>query len=101
MLNPDADVARYNLNRHDELSVRYLDQLSEDAVPTLIEGLNSTSGEIHDIIIQDLSWRLENMERDRRWQEWPAFNLSRWQAYDLLLGLRRNNIILDRSVKND
>ena len=101
LLNPDADVARYNLARHDELSVRYLSQLSEDAVPTLMEGLNGSSGEIHARVVQDLSWRLENMERDHTWQEWPSFNLSRWQAYDLLLGLRRQGIIVDRSVRNE
>ena len=93
LANPDADVAAFNLARHDELSTRYLYQLSDDAVPTLAAGLNGTTGEIHNILQTDLSDRLSLMEYDRRWQDWPSFNLARQQAYDSLIALRRDGKI--------
>ncbi|HEV2126327.1 MAG TPA: DUF4173 domain-containing protein, partial [Chloroflexota bacterium] len=41
LLNPDADVAKYNLARQDELSTRFLHLLSDDAVPSLVAGLEA------------------------------------------------------------
>src|SRR5204862_304310 len=45
LLNPDADVAAYNLARRDELSTRFLYLLSDDAVPVLAAGLQDAPPE--------------------------------------------------------
>lgn len=89
MLNPDADVAAYNIKRNDELSTRYLYLLSEDAIPALAAGLDTTTGLVHDELRSHLSARLFGMEYDKTWQDWQSFNLSRWRAYETLLEMRK------------
>lgn len=89
LMNPDAEVARYNLSRQDELSTRYLYLLSDDAVPTLIAGLEQSTPQIQKEIRFDLQRRLIQMESTRRWKEWPSFHLSRAEAYDALVRLRK------------
>ena len=92
ILNPDADVAQYNITRYqqaqNDLSTRYVNELSEDAVPILVNRLNQTSGIVQDRIRNDLSRRLARMESNKNWQNWPSFHLSRWQAYDELKRLQ-------------
>jgi hypothetical protein len=88
-LNPDADVAAYNLARNDDLSTRYLYLLSDDAVPVLVSGLDHTTGQVHTDLVAHLSQRLQLMEHDPARQDWPAFHLSRWQAQELLTDLRK------------
>jgi hypothetical protein len=88
LINPDADVAAYNVKRNDELSVRYLDLLSDDAIPALAAGLQTTTGDTHMILAGDLWERLEAMKSETNWRDWPSFNLSRQQGYDTLLKLR-------------
>jgi hypothetical protein len=88
LMNPDADVAAYNLAKYqvsqDELSTRYLYTLSDDAIPVLVAGLDQTGGDNRTKIVRYLSDRYSNMNYDKGWQDWPAFHLARWQAYDLL-----------------
>lgn len=97
LINPDADVAAYNLRRNDELSVRYVYLLSDDAVPALVTGLDTTTGEVRRQLVMNLAQRLYRMEHDTQWQDWQSFNLSRWNAYDALVKahdegkLRRTN----------
>jgi len=68
--------------------VRYLDLLSDDAVPALAAGLDTTTGDTPLILGGNLMERLKAMEQDTSWQEWPAFNFSRQQAYETLVKLR-------------
>jgi hypothetical protein len=90
LMNPDADVAQYNLARHDELSVRYLYLLSDDAMPTLAAGVDQTSGSVKQAIVDYLSWRLHWMEENvGNWQSWQSFNVAHWRAYDVLVELRK------------
>jgi hypothetical protein len=89
VINPDADVAAYNLRRGDELSTRYLHLLSEDAVPTLVDGLSWTGGTVNVQLREHLWYRLESMETRSEWRGWQSFHLSRNNAYDKLLQLRR------------
>jgi hypothetical protein len=93
LLNPDANVAAYNVGRNDELSVRYLDLLSDDAVPALAAGLDTTTGDTRLILGSNLMERLIAMEQDTSWQDWPAFNFSRQQAYETLVKLRNEHRI--------
>ncbi|HST05909.1 MAG TPA: DUF4173 domain-containing protein [Chloroflexia bacterium] len=85
LLNPDADVAAYNLRRNDELSVRYLYLLSDDAVPALVSGLDTTTGEVHRLLAVDLIGRMYDMKSDTQWQDWQSFNASRWDAYKAIM----------------
>ncbi len=93
LMNPDYDVAEYNLGRKDDLSVRYLYNLSDDAVPALVAGFDQTSGQIKERLRSDLSRRLKLMEAEKSRLNWPSFHLARWQAYDLLTTLRRDGKI--------
>jgi hypothetical protein len=93
MLNPDADVAAYNLARNDDLSTRYLYLLSDDAVPVLVAGLDHTTGYVHTALVDHLTQRLDAMEHDPTRDGWPAFHLSRWQAHELLSDLRKAGVI--------
>jgi hypothetical protein len=84
-INPDADVAAYNLRRNDELSTRYLYLLSEDAIPTLVAGLDTTTGQVHHQLQGYLNNYLNRMEQDTAWQEWQSFHFSRRDAYNALV----------------
>lgn len=88
LINPDADVAAYNLRRNDELSVRFVYLLSDDAVPALVSGLDTTTGSVHAQLVTALVQRLYTLEHDARWRDWQSFNLSRWDAYDALVRAR-------------
>lgn len=93
MMNPDAVVAAYNLQRNDGLSTRYLGVLSEDAVPTLVAGLDTISDPmVRDSLRAHLSERLYDMEHDPNRSNWQSYQLARSQAYDLLV---QNKNLLD------
>ncbi|MEO5953013.1 MAG: DUF4173 domain-containing protein [Chloroflexia bacterium] len=87
-INPDAEVAAYNLRRNDELSTRYLYILSNDAVPTLVAGLTTTTGQAHTDLVWNLKYRLDEMEADKQWQNWQSFHFARQAAYDALVKAR-------------
>jgi hypothetical protein len=92
-MNPDADVAAYNLKRNDELSVRYLHLLSDDAVPALVAGLGSTTGEVQVRLRAHLGERLQLMDYDRNLDRWPSFHLAHWQAQEMLNELHAAGVI--------
>ncbi|MCA9942753.1 MAG: DUF4173 domain-containing protein, partial [Anaerolineales bacterium] len=110
-INPDAFIARQNLNRYEQtgdLDAAYLASLSTDAVPQLVHGLSLTVGDAetqltpicarawmlddeadcyatpHDILLTELNGRYQTLILDSSWQRWTSFNLSRWQAFGLL-----------------
>lgn len=89
IMNPDADVAAYNLaHRGDELATRYLYLLSDDAVPVLVGGLKSADTHGRAAIQEDLDRRLRAMEADTGWRDWQSFHLSHREAYSTLYNLR-------------
>ncbi len=89
LANPDADVAAANLKRNDELSIRYLYQLSDDAVPVLIQGFHETTdAAIKSTLRTELTQRLAILKSDPDLQNWQSFHLARSQAYELLSDLK-------------
>ena len=98
--DPDADVARYNLARQDELSSRYIALLSDDAVPALAVALASPERsaalppDVRQRITADLGGRLVRYERSQLgWQHWPSAHLGRSRAHQALLALRVQGLI--------
>lgn len=99
LANPDADVAEYNLGRYaasnlsnlqnSELAYRYLYELSDDAVPILVESLDRTGGAVQQTIKEDLRGRLIRLESNKSWENFAGFNLSHFEAYRLLDDLRK------------
>ncbi len=88
LINPDAFITQQNLARYQatgKLDAQYLTEFSDDAVPALAQGLGQLSGDEQGIVRDYLQHRLESMEHDAGWREWPSFNLARWQAYDALI----------------
>ncbi|PKH41980.1 Signal transduction histidine kinase [Nocardioides alpinus] len=85
-INPDAWVADRNLDRYDatgDLDLRYLQTLSADAAPAIVERLPA---EVARCVVQDLpygSLRPEALEDARAW------NLGRSRAEDALEGIDR------------
>jgi hypothetical protein len=89
MINPDANVAASNLAREDELSTRYLHLLSDDAVPTLAQALDT----MPDLVVRErlrehLGSRLAQFEATPSAQSWPAFHFSKAQAHTTLKQLK-------------
>jgi Domain of unknown function (DUF4153) len=101
IMNPDADVAAYNLaHRGDELATRYLYLLSDDAVPVLVQGLQSDDpkqANFRAAIRADLQARLVRLETNTSWRDWQSFHFAKWQAYDLLTDLRKTGNLQDFS----
>ena len=98
--DPDADVARYNLARKDELSSRYIALLSDDAVPTLAAALAipdqsaALPPEVRHRVTDDLGGRLVRYERSPSgWEHWPSAHLGRSRAHEALLSLRSRGLI--------
>jgi hypothetical protein len=90
LANPDADVAAYNLKRNDELSIRYLYLLSDDAVPVLVAGLDQINDAAIRTTLQDDLWRrLKKLEKDPNRHNWQSFHFARSQAYETLSALQR------------
>ena len=85
--DPDADVARYNLARKDDLSTRYLFLLSDDAVPVLAEALASPEQSaalppsVRRDLVNNLAVRLTYNTDAPGWSSWPSFHLALWRAH--------------------
>jgi hypothetical protein len=85
--NPDALIAERNLDRYyttGKLDVAYLTGLSEDAVPLLTQAADRMGGVEGELLRKNLDRRKAHMDQNAGWREWPAFHLSRMQAYDAL-----------------
>ena len=88
LVNPDAFIARQNLARYQaigKLDVYYLAQLSDDAVPTLIQNVDRLASADRQVLNENLGSRLEHMQNITQWRRWPSFHLSRQRAYRLLV----------------
>ena len=94
ILNPDAFIARQNLDRFDRtglLDIWYLRQLSDDALPETIKIINldplkTKSPESFDQLkksyARDIYW--EANSRLKQIDQWQKINLSGWQAEKIL-----------------
>ena len=84
LLNPDADVAAYNLARRDELSVRYVELLSDDSVPVLVAHLPELPETERTRLRNVLGDWLVRNDKDDQDRAWPSFHLARWRALQAL-----------------
>ena len=86
-LNPDAFIAEQNLVRYrttGKLDLPYLTTLSEDVVPVLVRSRDWLTAADCWTLDDHFQQRLQQMEENTRWRNWPSFHLSRQRAYDLL-----------------
>lgn len=87
VVNPDANVAQYNLENYARTGVidySYLDVLSDDAVPAIVYAYDHATPDPKDFLRQHLIGRLQRMDESAARQQWPAWHLSRDEAYRLL-----------------
>jgi hypothetical protein len=87
IINPDALIAQQNLERYastGKLDVYYLADLSEDAVPPLLEAINTLDPSDRNILLSAFGDKLQNMQHNLSWQDLPSFNLSRLDSYNAL-----------------
>lgn len=86
LINPDAFIARQNIARFDrtgKLDVSYLNRLSPDATPTVVQLLDSKDKRVKADITTLLFIKKERLNcTDNSWQ---SFNLSRQHAENILL----------------
>jgi hypothetical protein len=74
LVNPDAFIARNNLQQGGAYDLEYLSELSTDAAPALIQGLTTMGAERKQWMADHLSRQLS---AERKWTEWT---LADWQA---------------------
>lgn len=87
-INPDAFIARQNLDRYQDtgkIDTAYLSQLSDDAVPVLLGGYSSLRPEYAQSLGRVLNARRQEVESDAD-QSWQSWNLSRATADEALAG---------------
>ncbi len=85
-LNIDATVARKNIDRYEatgKLDVRYLETLSEDAIPQVTRLLDSEDTKLKNTIAASMYEKREFL-RDMEEEGWQSYNLSRGAALDEL-----------------
>jgi len=85
MLNPDAFIARRNLERYEDtgkLDALYLSSLSDDAMPELIWAMNTNDREIRNYLGRELYLR---GKPDPYTIKWPSWNIARNRAVKMLL----------------
>lgn len=90
LVNVDAAIVYHNVPRtlHGKnLNVAHLASLSEDAVPALAEEFYSDSYPewVHEGVGAALTCYLhKDSEEEISWDNWPSFNLARWQTHHTL-----------------
>jgi hypothetical protein len=87
LINPDAMIAEQNLARYassGSIDVYYLDDLSDDATPTLLRGIDTLESGDRDYLLFKLKIRFQHMQSDSNWRGLPSLNLARLQAYNAL-----------------
>jgi hypothetical protein len=86
VIDPDVDVVQYNVDRAytRPIYMPQLARLSDDAVPLMVQALDTLPADTQADLRELLRHRLERMERDPSWRAWPSFHLARTQAYDIL-----------------
>ena len=82
-VNPDATIARVNLNRlqnGERFDPYYLSSLSTDATPVLVKALHEMKPRNSRILRRDLRFTA----REQSGEDWRSWNLSRWRARNLI-----------------
>jgi len=114
LLNPDAFIVRQNVARYwagGALDANYLESLSADAVPALVDAISITDSaegkviplpcpllsengvqgtcdtDLAKILQKGLVDRMSEMQEESDWRQWQSFKLSRWHAYYILFRL--------------
>lgn len=86
-LNPDAFIARRNIERFEstgKLDTYYLGYLSDDAVPAMVEFFSDLEdGDTKNYIADELYGRIQNDNPDTSVQ-WQSLNVSRMRAEKIL-----------------
>jgi len=85
-LNPDAFIARRNIERFEttgKIDISYLSNLSDDAMPVIGNLLNISDEEIRNTLAHELYWRAQN-NSSPYFSQWQSFNLSRMRANKIL-----------------
>lgn len=86
-LNPDAFIARKNIERladTGKLDIDYLNSLSDDALPESIKALGAPNDDIRKSISRDLYWRFQNRVDAPDFSKWQSLNISRMNAEKIL-----------------
>lgn len=81
-LNPDAFVARRNIERFaaaGELDIYYLSHLSDDALPYTIKVLGVSDEDLSKSFARELYWRAQN-SYSPYFSKWQSWNISRMRA---------------------
>lgn len=88
LLNPDAFIARQNIERYangGELDTYYLSRLSSDALPETIKVLDIANETVRNSFARDLYWRDFYQQQDRElYEPWQAFHISRNKGQQIL-----------------
>jgi hypothetical protein len=87
ILNPDATIARLNVDRYhktDKIDVSYLSSLSDDSSPILVGALPLKDKALNQDLSRQLLLRLQKREASPGYSRWQSFNLSH-DASDKLL----------------
>ncbi|MBI2610249.1 DUF4173 domain-containing protein [Candidatus Giovannonibacteria bacterium] len=85
-LNPDAFIARRNIDRFGatgKLDVHYLNSLSDDAIPDTVEILNIADDDLRKSFARDLYWRAQ-LINSPLFSRWQSLNISRIRAEKIL-----------------
>ncbi len=85
LLNPDAFIARRNIERlktTEELDVYYLSRLSDDALPETIKILNIPNEDLRKSFARELYWRTQ--DHVALFSRWQSSNISRMNADRIL-----------------
>jgi len=85
-LNPDAFIARQNIERFEatgKMDIYYLSHLSDDAMPVIIEELNILDEDLRKSFAHELYWRAQNNDSPY-FSQWQSFNISRRRANKIL-----------------
>lgn len=88
VVNPDAFIVKRNFALYQsigKLDARYLNRLSEDAVPALVLNMDQLDNHERRLLNRSLLDRLDRMEENTRWRSWPSFHFARRRAYNLLI----------------
>lgn len=86
LLNPDAFIARRNIERFastGKLDVYYLSRLSGDAVPDTIKLLGISNDDLRKSFARELYWRAQK-NSSPYFSKWQSLNISRMRAEKIL-----------------
>lgn len=81
-LNPDAFIARRNIERFADtgkLDMDYLSRLADDALPDIIELLDVSNPDLTKSLARKLYWRAQNNDSPY-FSKWQSLNVSRMRA---------------------